>query len=47
MDETHTGCEGCNRGSVSGTGDRIWMRHTQAARVVAGEVCLVLDTGYG
>jgi hypothetical protein len=43
--ETGYGC--CGVRSVSGTGDRIWMRHTQTARVAAGEVCLVLDTEYG
>ena len=47
MDEAHTGCECCGMRSVSGTGERIWMRNTQAARVVAGEVCLVLERGYG
>jgi len=47
MDETHAGCEGCSMGSVPGTRDRIWMRHTQASRVVAWEVSLVLETGYG
>jgi hypothetical protein len=40
MDEIHTDFEGCSRGSVSGTGYRIWMRYTQTARVAAGKfVC--------
>jgi hypothetical protein len=29
MGDTHTSCECCGVRSVSGTGDRIWMRHPQ------------------
>jgi len=47
MDETHADCERFSMGSVPGTTDRIWMRHTQTASVVAWEVSLVLETGYG